>query len=100
MFDIVTRKSRNLFHHFEHSRNRLVQYFRLLADDFIYYLVCQRQNPLQLVQKGRRCVIVFILFLQELHDQALPQLLIHQQRARTSNVTPARPKRAFVIGFN
>jgi len=81
MFDIVTRKSRDLLHHFEHSRDRLLQYIRLLADDFIYDLVCQRQNALQLVQKGRGCVVVFILFLQELNNQALPRLLIRQQRA-------------------
>jgi len=40
------------------------------------------------------------MYLQDLNDQALALLLICQQRVRTSNVTLATPKTAFVIGFN
>ena len=99
-FDIVTGKFRHLFHHFEHSRDDLLQDFHLFADDLIYHLVCQRQNALQPIQNARWNLVVFVLFLQELNGQALLLHLIRQWRARTSNVTLATPKTAFAIGFN
>jgi hypothetical protein len=75
-FDIVTRTFRDLLHHFEHSRDHLLQDIRLFADDFIRDLVRQRHNPLQPIEKARRDLVVFVLFLQELDGRVLPLLLI------------------------
>ena len=100
MSDIVTRKFGDSMHHFEHLRNNFLQDICLFADDFICDLICHRQNTLQATKKAQRQSVIFVSFLQELIGQALPLPLICKARARTSNVTPAIPKTAFVIGFN
>jgi len=50
----------------------------LFTDDFVCDLVRQRQDALQSIQQGRWHLVVLVLFLQELNDQALPLLLIRQ----------------------
>jgi len=100
MFHVVTRKFGDPVYHFEHFWDYLLQELCFLAYDFICYLVRQRQNALQPVEKARWHLVVFILFLQELSVQVLPLFPLHQQRARTWNVTLATPKKAFAIGFN
>jgi len=100
MFNVVARKFRDLMHHFEHSRDDLPQDVRLFADGFICNLVRQRQNALQPIKKLRRCLVVFVLFFQKLRGKMLRLPLMQLWRARTSNVTLATPKTAFVTGFN
>jgi hypothetical protein len=78
MFDVVAGKYRNPFHYLEHSRDDLLQNFRFFTDNLICDLVCQRQNALQLIQKARWNLVVFVLFLQELNGETLPLLLIRQ----------------------
>ena len=98
--DIIARNPGDGLHHFKHSGDDLLQEFCLLADDFICDLVCKNQNALQSIQKGGGNLVVLVSFLQNLQSQASPRRLIGQQRTRTSNVTLARPKTAFVTGFN
>ena len=101
MSDIVTRKFGDSMHHVEHLRNNFLQDICLFADDLICDLIRHRQNALQATKKARRQSVIFVSFLQELIGQVLPLPLINcKARARTSNVTPAIPKTAFVIGFN
>ena len=100
MFDIVAQNFRDLVHQLIHSRDGVLQMICFFANYFVHNDVRERQNALELVQKTQWYLAVFILYLQELSDQALPLLLIRQQRARTSNVTLAIPKTAFAIGFN
>jgi len=78
MFNIVTRKFRDPLNNIEHSRDDLVQDLCLFAYDFIYGLVCQRQNALQPIQKDQWHLIAFVLFLQELNGLVISPLLIHQ----------------------
>ena len=63
--NILTREIRDLLHHLEHFRDRLLQDF-CLADDIVYDLIRKIQNALQSIQKVRRHLIVFILLLEEL----------------------------------
>ena len=72
--DIVTREFGDSSHHLEHSRDNFLQNICFFADDFICDFVCQRQNAPQPIQKHRRHLVVFVLFLQELDDQGLPHL--------------------------
>ena len=78
MFNIVTGKLGDLFHHFEHSWDDFLQDFRLVVDDLIYHLVRQRQNPLQPIENALWNLVEFVLFLQELNDKPLPLHLIRQ----------------------
>ena len=87
-------------HYFKHPRDELFQHFRLFGDDFICYLVGQRQNTLHPIAKARRHLIILILFLQELHREWLLLTLMCQWRVQTSNVTLVTPRTAFEIGFN
>jgi len=87
-------------HYFKHSRDELLQDFRLLGDDFIRHLLRQRQNPLHTIAKSRRHLVILVLFFQELNHRALLLPPIWQKRGQTSNVTLATPKIAFAIGFN
>jgi len=77
-FDIIAREFCDLLHHLEHAWDGLLQHFHLFADNFIYDLVCEMQNPLQPVENVRRHLVAFILFLQELNGQELPLTLIGQ----------------------
>jgi hypothetical protein len=70
----VARKTRYPVHHFEHSRDDLLQEVRILADDLFRDLVRKRQNVLQPIKNDRWNLVVFILFLQELDHQALPSV--------------------------
>jgi hypothetical protein len=98
--DVVTRTLRNLLHHFEHSRDCLVQDFRLFVDDLVCDLVRKKQNALQPLQKFRRHLVVPILFLQELIQSDVTSASGAQERTQTSNVTWATLKAAFAISFN
>ena len=53
-------------HHFEHSRDDLLQDICLFVDDFICDLIRQRHNTLQSIEKPRWYLVAFDLFLQEL----------------------------------
>ena len=99
-FDIVARAIRNFLHHFEHSRDRLLQDIGLFVDDLVYDLVRKNQNPLQTIQKVRRHPIVLVLFLQELKYSDVTSVFVAQERTQTSNVTWATLKAAFAISFN
>jgi hypothetical protein len=59
-------------HHFEHSRDDLLQEICLFADNFVYDLVRKRQYALQPIENDRWNLVVFILFLPELDRQTLP----------------------------
>ena len=87
-------------HYFKHSRDELFQDFRLFGNDFICHLLHQRQNTLHPIAKTRRHLVILVLFLQKLHHDALLLTQKCQCRAQTSNVTLAKPKIAFEIGFN
>jgi len=87
-------------HYFKHSRDELFEDFCLFGDDFICYLLRQRQNTLYPITKARRQSVILVLLLQELNHEALLRTPICQRRAQTSNVTLATPKIAFEIGFN
>ena len=83
MFDIVARNFRDLVHHLIHSRDDLLQEVRLFADYFIhdYFVrdnVRESQYALQPVQKAQWCLVVLVLYLQQLNGQALPLFLIRQ----------------------
>ena len=83
MFDIVARNFCDLVHHLIHSRYEILQEIHLFADYFVRdYFVHdsprERQNAPQAVQKAQQCLIVLILYLQELNGRALPLLLIRQ----------------------
>jgi hypothetical protein len=52
--------------HLEHPWDDFLQDICLFADDFICDLVREEQYTLQPVQKDRRHLVVFVLFLQEL----------------------------------
>jgi hypothetical protein len=58
-------------HHFEHSRDGILQEV-CLADDFVRDLCRKRQNAPQPIENDRWNLVVFILFLQELDRQELP----------------------------
>jgi len=78
MLDVLAYKFGDRLHYFEHSRHYFIQDICLFADDFVCDLVRQRRDALQLIQQARWHLIIFILFLQELNDQALPLVLILQ----------------------
>ena len=63
-FDIVTRTLCDCLHHFEHSRDCLLQDVRLFVDDLVCDLVRKNQNTLQPIQKVQWHLIVLVLFLQ------------------------------------
>ena len=71
-------------HLFEHSLGDFPQNFCLFADDVICDLLPQRQNAVQPIQEGRRHLVVFILFLQELNSQGLT--LLPDTRAASTNL--------------
>jgi len=77
--DVVARNLRNLSHHFEHSRDDLLQDICLVAKDIICDLFCERQDALQSIENTRRDLVIFVFFLQELDGRALFLLLILQQ---------------------
>ena len=97
-FDIGAQKCHDRLHHFEHSWDRLLQDCCFFTHNFFLDAVCERQNALQLIEKARWHLVVLILFLQELHRQALLLLLMPMRRARTSNVTLAAPRTIFAVG--
>jgi len=84
MFDIVAREYRDRLHDFEHPWNDLLQDISLIADDFICDFVRKKQNSLQPIQKGRRDVVVFVLFLQNLQGQVSLLLISGAQVASTN----------------
>ena len=53
-------------------RNDLLQGLCIFVDDIFRDYVRQRQNAIQPIEKARKCLVVFVLFLQELGVQALP----------------------------
>jgi len=72
MCDVVVRNFRDSVHHLIHSRDDPLQEIRLFADYFVLdYFVREMQNALQSVQKDGWYLVVLILYLQELNDQAL-----------------------------
>jgi hypothetical protein len=104
--NVLARKIRYLLHYFEHSRDGILQDIRLfvqeetdiLENNLFIELGRQRENALQPIEKSRHHPIVFALFLQELNSQVSPLLLIHQQRARSSNRKVAIPTMTFAAG--
>jgi len=72
MCDVVVRNLRDPVRHLIHSRDDPLQEIRLFADYFVLdYFVREMQNALQSVQKDGWYLVVLILHLQELNDQAL-----------------------------
>jgi len=78
MCDVVVRNFRDPVHHLIHSWDDPLQEIRLFADYFVRDNVRERQNTLQSVQKTRWYLVVLVLYLQELNDQALSLLLLCQ----------------------
>jgi len=72
MSDVVVRNCRDSVHHLIHSRDDPLQEIRLFPDDFVLdNFVREMQNALQSVQKDGWYLVVLVLYLQELNDQAL-----------------------------
>ena len=65
-------------HHFEHSRDDLLQDFCLLADDLFRDYVRQRQSALQPIEEAQQHLVEFVLFLHELSGRGLLLSLVHQ----------------------
>jgi len=75
MCDVVVQNFRDSVHHLIHSRDGLLQEIRLFADYFVRgYFVRKMQNALQSVQKDGWYLVVLVLYLQVLNDQALSLL--------------------------
>jgi len=72
MCDVVVRNFCDSAHHLIHSWDDPLQEIRLFADYFVLdYFVREMQNALQWVQKDGWYLVVLVLHLQELNDQAL-----------------------------
>jgi hypothetical protein len=73
--DIVARARCDVFHHFEHSRDSLLQDLCLFVDDLICDLAREKQNALQPIRQVQWHLVVLVLFLQKLKQPASPLLL-------------------------
>jgi hypothetical protein len=98
--DIVTRTLCDVFHHFEHSRDCLLQDVCLFVDDLVCDLAREKQNALQPIRQVQWHLVVLILFPQKLKQPGVTSASEAQGDEQTSNVTLVTLKAAFAISFN
>jgi hypothetical protein len=69
--DIVTRTLCDVFHHFEHSRDCLLQDFCLFVHDLVRDLVREKQNAAQPIRQVQWHLVVLVLLLQKLKQPSV-----------------------------